>query len=79
MTPGEILAKMLSAQEVGENTEDLLEDLQKATCQRLGVYGTHVTCGDYEASNGGIVKKRYSGDPDNNPRKDVDVFHAPML
>lgn len=20
-----------------------------------------------------------SGDPDNNPRKDVDIFHAPML
>ena len=22
---------------------------------------------------------KYSGDPDKNPRKDVDIFHAPML
>ncbi len=22
---------------------------------------------------------KYSGDPDKNPRKDIDVFHAPML
>lgn len=26
-----------------------------------------------------VTKRSYSGDPDNNPRKDVDVFHAPML
>ena len=25
------------------------------------------------------VKKSYSGDPNNNPRKNVDIFHAPML
>ena len=25
------------------------------------------------------AKRSYSGDPDNNPRKDVDIFHAPML
>lgn len=25
------------------------------------------------------IKRSYSGDPDNNPRKDVDIFHAPVL
>ena len=58
MTPGKILAKMLQAQEAGEDTEELNESLQKATCQRFSVSGTHVTCGNFEASNGGPVTKR---------------------
>ena len=49
---------MFQAQEAGEDTEELNESLQKATCERFGVSWVHVTCGDYEASNGGPVTKR---------------------
>jgi len=49
-------------------------------CNFYNTKNCHRACGNYPPPNQSLDSDtKYSGDPDNNPRKDVDIFHAPML
>ena len=57
-SPGELLAKMIEKAAAGEDVSKDSKELNRATCEFFKRPGIHVSCGDFESSDGKAVKNK---------------------